>query len=192
MNTIINILSKNPDFSDCKTRLKGLLTLDERMFLSKKMLEMTCSEISKIDADRRLSLSPNVDGDFINNLSKKYMIELDYQDDGFLSEKILATLKSTYHYKKLLIGSDIPSLTHTELHESIKLLDSYDIVFGPSKDGGFYLVGVKGKSYSIFNDLKLNTITLNHLVITCKKYNLSYKLIRKLKDIDDSNDLLFI
>ena len=36
MSTIINLLTKNPESSNCKTRLKELLTVDERIFLSKK------------------------------------------------------------------------------------------------------------------------------------------------------------
>ena len=45
MTSIINILSKNPELADCKSRLKKYLSKDERIFLTKKMLEMICSEI---------------------------------------------------------------------------------------------------------------------------------------------------
>ena len=37
MSTIINLLTKNPESSNCKTRLKELLTDDERIFLSSQL-----------------------------------------------------------------------------------------------------------------------------------------------------------
>ena len=54
MNTVINILSKNPDQTNCKTRLKTLLSKDDRSFISKVMLEMTCKAISKIDVKKKI------------------------------------------------------------------------------------------------------------------------------------------
>ena len=46
MNSVINILAKNPERSNCKSRMNHLLTKDERVFLSKEMLKMICYEIS--------------------------------------------------------------------------------------------------------------------------------------------------
>ena len=94
--------------------------------------------------------------------------------------------------KRLVIGSDIPSISTDEISECINLLNKYDCVFGPSNDGGFYLVGVKANAHCIFKNLNMDTILLDDLKVTCQEHKIDYELVRKLKDIDCEKDLLFI
>jgi len=194
MNTIINILSKNPDQTDCKTRLKTLLSNDDRSFISKVMLEMTCKAISQIDVKKKLYLYPNIKGDFVRSLSKNFKLTLSKQEGGLLSDKIYTVLniQDKIISKRILVGSDIPSIDTRDFKECIDLLDRYNIVFGPSKDGGFYFVGVKNNAHEVFKDLKLDQITLNRMIYECLRYKLDYGLTRVLKDIDNVEDLLFI
>ena len=194
MNTVINILSKNPDQTDCKTRLKALLSKGDRSFISKVMLEMICKAISKIDVKKRLYLYPNIKGDFIKNLSEDFKLSVSIQKNGFLSDKIYSVLKidDKKTSKRILVGSDIPSIDTSDFEECIDLLDRYNIVFGPSNDGGFYFVGVKNNAHEVFKDLKLDHITLNRMICECLRYKFNYRLTIVLKDIDNVEDLLFI
>ena len=194
MNTVINILSKNPDQTDCKTRLKALLSKSDRSFISKVMLKMTCKAISKIDVKKRLYLYPNIKGDFIKNLSEDFKLSVSIQKNGFLSDKIYSVLdiQDKTISKRILVGSDIPSIDTSDFEQCIDLLDRYDVVLGPSKDGGFYFVGVKNNAHDVFKYLKLDHITLNRMVEECLRYKFDYGLTRVLKDIDSCKDLLFI
>ena len=194
MNTVINILSKNPDQTDCKTRLKTLLSKDDRSFISKVMLEMTCKAISKIDGKKGLYLYPNIKGGFVRSLSTNFKLTLSIQESGLLSDKIYSALniQNKTISKRILVGSDIPSIDKCDFEDCIRLLDKYNIVFGPSKDGGFYFVGVKNNAHEVFKDLKLDQITLNRMLDECLKYKFDYGLTRILKDIDNLEDLLFI
>ena len=194
MTTVINILSKNPDQIDCKTRLKTLLSKDDRSFISKVMLEMTCKAVSKIDGEKRLYLYPNIKGNFARSLSKNFKLTLSIQESGFLSYKIYSVLniQDKTISKRILVGSDIPSIDTYDFEECISLLYRYNIVFGPSKDGGFYFVGVKNNAHEVFKDLKLDNITLKRISDECLRYKFDYGLTRVLKDIDNLEDLLFI
>ena len=194
MSTVINIMSKNPRFAECKTRLKALLSKEERRYLSDFMLDMTCSVVSEFNTTNQLYLFPNIEGLFLQNLSNKYNIELKVQSTGKLSDKIYSILNQDdlKFEKRLVIGSDIPSISSDEISECINLLNKYDCVFGPSNDGGFYLVGVKANAHCIFKNLNMDTILLDDLKITCQEHKVDYELIRKLKDIDCEKDLLFI
>ena len=194
MSTVINIMSKNPDFAECKTRLKNLLPREERIYITKYMLDITCSVVSKFNTASILHLFPSKDGAFTKNLSEKYNITLQTQRAGKLSDKIYSVLNqdNLIFEKRLLIGADIPSISIDEISECINLLNEYDCIFGPSNDGGFYLVGVRANAHFIFQNLNMDMILINHLVAICKKNKISYKLVRELKDIDCENDLLFI
>jgi glycosyltransferase A (GT-A) superfamily protein (DUF2064 family) len=139
-------------------------------------------------------LFPNKDGLFFQNLSNKYNIALKVQRMGKLSDKIYSILNQDElkFEKKLVIGSDIPSISVFEISECISLLNKYDCVFGPSNDGGFYLVGVKANAHYIFKNLNMDTILLDDLKIICQQHKIAYELIRELKDIDCEKDLLLI
>jgi uncharacterized protein len=43
----------------------------------------------------------------------------------------------------VLVGSDIPGLTAAHIAEAFALLGRHDVVFGPARDGGFWLVGCR-------------------------------------------------
>ena len=192
MNSVINILAKNPDESNCKSRMNHLLTKDERVFLSKEMLKMICYEISSIQMDKYLYVYPNSSGSFIKNLSSKYGIKIVNQSFGYLSKKIYTALDNNKdkYIKRLVIGADIPSLSVNEINDCLNSLDYCDLVLGPSKDNGFYLVGTKNQAHECFQNMELNDILTDDIVDICHNQKIQYKLIRELKDIDTPNDLL--
>ena len=90
------------------------------------------------------------------------------------------------------MGSDVPSLSLHDIKDSIYYLDTYDVVIGPSSDGGFYLVGTKNNSHHIFKNLKLDKISKQDIFNLCSKEKLSFKTLRVLKDIDVPMDLLLL
>ena len=192
MKSIIHILSKNPDLCECKTRLKNFLSDEERIYISKTMLHMLCSEMNKIDVRKILHLYPSNEGRFSKKLSQRFNINTIRQTSGYLSDKIFSVLDNTdkSYKKRILIGSDIPSLSKHDIEDSIYHLNTYDIVIGPSCDGGFYLVGTKNNSHHIFKNLKLNKISKDNIFKLCAEEKLSLKTLRTLKDIDVPEDLL--
>jgi hypothetical protein len=45
--------------------------------------------------------------------------------------------------RALIVGSDVPGLSADVVRDAARALASCDVVFGPSSDGGYYLVGCK-------------------------------------------------
>ena len=121
MNSVINILAKNPERSICKSRMKQLLTKDERVFLSKEMLKMICCEISRIQVDKYIHVYPDSSGCFIKNLSYKHGIKIVNQSLGYLSKKIYTALNTNRdkYTKRIVIGADIPSLSVNEINDCL-------------------------------------------------------------------------
>ena len=192
MNSVINILAKNPERANCKSRMNHFLTRDERIFLSKEMLKMICYEISSIQIDKYLHVCPDSSGCFVKNLSSKYGIKIINQSFGYLSKKIYSALDTNKdkYTKRIVIGADIPSLSVNEINDCLKSLDYYDLVIGPSNDNGFYLVGTKNQAHECFQSMQLNQIHSDDIIDICHNQKIEYKLIRELKDIDTPNDLL--
>ena len=91
-------------------------------------------------------------------------------------------------YKKcILIGTDIPEISKENIIDSFNLLDDNDFVFGPSYDGGYYLVGMNK-----YNDVIVNTNSgnLKNILSAVENINLKYSAIENRYDIDEYNDLI--
>lgn len=91
----------------------------------------------------------------------------------------------------ITIGNDTPHLQAKHLLKAVAQLQKSDVVLGPSRDGGFYLMGLKASHFNTkkFENLPWQTSKLHKKVsalIASKHYKLSY--LEKLSDIDNSAD----
>ena len=65
------------------------------------------------------------------------------QGRGDLGERMRWALAGCPPGPAVLIGTDIPEMTAAHIAAAFKLLGRYDVVFGPARDGGFWLVGTR-------------------------------------------------
>ena len=89
-----------------------------------------------------------------------------------------------------LIGSDNMEITSDIIVGAFEHLRNNDVVLGPAKDGGYYLVGMKIPIKKIFENKKWGTNSV--LEETIKDLNileLAYKLLPELNDIDVIEDI---
>ena len=64
------------------------------------------------------------------------------QGSGDLGVRMRRALETCPRGPVVLVGADIPALDARHVAAAFRLLGSHEIVFGPAKDGGFWLVGV--------------------------------------------------
>jgi len=58
----------------------------------------------------------------------------------------------------ILIGSDCPSLTTTDISEAIQALQNeYDVVIAPAEDGGYVLIGLNYPNEELFTSIPWST-----------------------------------
>ena len=190
----LNIFSKCPYNGNPKTRLKGLLNKEERSFITLHMLTNILDEVSEINDDFKITLwvYPRLQDNLFHTIKRKYKINIRQQQGSSLCERMnnCLSLESSKYEKTILIGSDIPSLTKGIIMDAKYALLKKDIVIGPSIDGGFYLIGIKG-SYENFIDC-MKPIDIQNLKDNISSHPLDLELLQELKDIDKPEDLLFI
>ena len=190
----LNIFSKCPYNGNPKTRLKDLLNKEERSFITLHMLTNILDEVSEINDDFKITLwtYPRLKDNLFHTIKRKYNINIRQQQGSSLCERMnnCLSLESSKYEKTILIGSDIPSLTKGIIMDAKYALLKKDIVIGPSIDGGFYLIGIKG-SYENFIDCT-EPIDIQNLKDNISSHSLDLELLQELKDIDKPEDLLFI
>ncbi len=120
------------------------------------------------------------------------------QCDGDLGAKILdccAQLREKGFEKVAVIGSDSPDLPLNRLRRAFETLDeALGLVFGPTEDGGFYLLGSsQGVPSWLFENVAwsssttLRTIRCNNA--TRGREKLNWAQLSDWRDVDDENDL---
>lgn len=88
----------------------------------------------------------------------------------------------------LLIGSDIPEITADRIARAFHALGAADAVFGPARDGGYWLVGVRDRSLlrRLFRNVRWSG---EHALIDTLA-NLPpgrrFRLVDMLEDVDDA------
>jgi rSAM/selenodomain-associated transferase 1 len=97
----------------------------------------------------------------------------------------------------LIVGSDHPSLPAEYLAEGLRHLRSSDIVFGPSRDGGYYAVGVRGDSWpkaiALFDEIPWSTPGVLETSLKCARAaGLRVTLTPEWYDVGRPQDLVFL
>ncbi len=111
---------------------------------------------------------------------------------GERMERAIARGLERGYSRVIIIGSDSPSLGEKHLVEAQEALNERDLVFGPSFDGGYYLVGCIGRGSwrSIFEDISWSTPrVMGETLRRAREGDLLYELLEFWYDIDRPEDL---
>jgi hypothetical protein len=89
----------------------------------------------------------------------------------------------------VLAATDSPQLTPSRVAEAFAALERHDAVFGPTHDGGYYLVGMRG-FHDILEGVDMSTERALHQVLAmAQEKHLDVALLDLEFDVDTAEDL---
>ncbi len=98
--------------------------------------------------------------------------------------------------RALLMGTDVPHLPDHVLSDAWQRLRTRDMVLGPARDGGYYLIGMRRQGYtreftrSVFQGIPWSTRHVLDLTLgRAAKAGLRTSLLPTLRDVDTTSDL---
>jgi rSAM/selenodomain-associated transferase 1 len=115
------------------------------------------------------------------------------QRGGDLGEKMAAAFEEAFASgarRAVLIGSDVPWVTRETVVEAFRSLEDHDLVLGPARDGGYYLVALERQRPELFEGIAWSTPSV--LASTVERagiLGLTVRLLDPLRDIDTLQDL---
>ncbi len=90
----------------------------------------------------------------------------------------------------IAVGTDCPLLGPVMVARAFAALARKDLVLGPAADGGYYLVGLKRRAPSLFEDVPWSTArVLEATVERARRSGLAVSLLPTLRDVDELGDL---
>jgi len=111
------------------------------------------------------------------------------QGPGNIGDRMARAFRNVPPGPAVLIGADIPMITADHITRAFERLSRADLVFGPSTDGGFWLVGVNRASLmrGVFRHVRWSTpdALSDTLVNTAGR---RVALLDPLTDIDTGED----
>jgi rSAM/selenodomain-associated transferase 2/rSAM/selenodomain-associated transferase 1 len=89
----------------------------------------------------------------------------------------------------VLVGTDIPAMTAGHIQTAFQALRRHDIVLGPSRDGGYWLIGMN-RPLDLFRDIPWGgTDVLARTLAQAASQGLMVHQLERLNDIDTEADL---
>jgi len=115
-----------------------------------------------------------------------------FQGDGDLTERQRSLFRGAAgrgEERTILIASDSPQLTVGVVQEAFRELEEHELVFGPTHDGGYYLIGMRGW-HDVLHDIPMSTNTvLDDIVASARVLDLSVGWVETTFDVDEAEDL---
>jgi rSAM/selenodomain-associated transferase 1 len=129
-------------------------------------------------------------------LAERYGCISRIQSQGDLGERMQAALQEMFAGGCdicCIIGSDTPDLPIAYILEAYRLLEMQhsDVVFGPCRDGGYYLLGLRQVWSKLFTNISWSSpAVLAQSLAAAHDLGLSTALLPEWQDIDTIEDLL--
>jgi rSAM/selenodomain-associated transferase 1 len=188
-NKALIILIRNPQLGRVKTRLAGKIGDKGALKVYTILLEYTRTVASEVQCSRLLFYSDFIDE---NDEWDKHAFTKFLQEGNSFGARMQKAFELAFkdHEKVVIIGSDCDELTPNIIKEAFEHLTESEVVLGPAKDGGYYLLGLKKVYPELFTNKQWSTSsvfsdTLNDI----KRLKLSLYLLPVLSDIDNFEDL---
>ena len=199
-NERLIIFTRYPEPGKTKTRLIPVLGEQGAADLQRRMTEHLISRIDDLSPSRSLSLEIRYEGGN-ENLMRSWLGDnfiCHPQPPGDIGLRMRIALDEAIRdgvENVIIIGTDIPGISADIIRNALEQLSSHDLVLGPARDGGYYLIGVKKGSWPKANQLLFENIAwgsdkvLSQTLLAADEIGLSHMLLEILEDVDRPEDL---
>ena len=186
------VVAKQPAPGQTKTRLCPPLTHDQAADLYDCFLQDTLSIMRAVpDVRRVIGYLPEDAQGYFRQLAPD--MELSPQRGASLGERLDHLLTEALlggSQRAVVMDSDSPTLPTAYLQQAFEDLADADVVLGPTRDGGYYLIGVKQPQPRLLREVQMSTPrVLADTVALAEASGLTVSLLPAWYDVDTIEEL---
>lgn len=190
MKQTVLIFAKNLIHGEVKTRLAATAGNDVAFSVYEQLIKHTVGITSSLPVDKTVFYSKSIEPEDVWD-SKIYRKKVQSGND--LGERMRNAFAGVFvegYEKAAIIGTDCMELNSAIIIDAFACLDKHEVVIGPAKDGGYYLLAMKKLYVELFENINWSTHEVfSQTLEICKRLDLSTHLLPELSDIDDEDDL---
>lgn len=187
------VFVRHPELGKVKTRLAATIGNKKALAVYEFLLLHTYGLIKDLPVPTYLFYADSIITEDIwkaDNIIKKL------QQGNGLGERMADAFKRVFQdgcSRVVIIGSDCYDLTTALINEAFDQLEKKDIVIGPAKDGGYYLLGMNAPFKDLFQNIEWSTATvLQKTLQLFDQNNYSFFKLPVLTDVDTEEDINFV
>ena len=192
----IIIFTRFPEPGLTKTRLIPVLGPEGACRLHRELTEKVVAQVQQIKKRYPLLVEIHFSGGSREQMAGWLGRDFQYviQGEGALGVRMRQAFQKGFRQgwkRVVLIGSDLPDLTPAIIRESFERLTNHDLVLGPARDGGYYLIGLKADHPELFDKPMIwgTEAVLKNTLMTADGLGLKTALLTRLRDVDQPEDL---
>ena len=198
MAACVIVFVKNPIPGQVKTRLTPHLSPEQAASLYQAFLVDWCNALSTISTTHRvIAYTPPECLNALQTLIGEDPVYIP-QVGASLGDRLIVAARwacDQGYAKFLFVGSDSPTLPIQYVERALDLLESRDVVIGPSVDGGYYLIGFSKHGASlliptVFEEIAWSTeVVFRQTLGKIREINAQLGLLPPWYDVDTPTGL---
>lgn len=186
-NNLLVIFAREPVPGRVKTRLAKDVGIAAAAALYDLMLRHVVKSVISTQYDIVICKTPESGGACFEGIAPGAVIR--DQPEGDLGEKMSGVFKAEFArgYRRIcIIGTDCPGITSSGILRAFELLGNFELVLGPSCDGGYHLVGLSVFHPELFEDIAWGTDdVLSGTLEIARSLGIDYGCLAVMADIDE-------
>lgn len=191
-SNVVICFCKHPEPGIVKSRLAKDIGDKNAAKVYKILLKNTLNNICGHAFDVLLYCYPDINHSTIQNFASKYSLSLHNQHGKDLGDKMWRAIKTNLvnYQSVVLVGSDCLHINANYINNAFELLsNNYDIVLGPTEDGGYALIGANKVDESIFQDIVWSTKDVfRETQIKLAQLKWKHEDLKIVRDLDNLDD----
>lgn len=192
MKQAIIMYTRVPLAGRTKTRLMPYLSPEQCRELHENFLKKICHICEEVEADVLVFCTPWEERARLTKLWDKEF-PMYPQTGKDLGEGMADAFRQAFalgYEKVLLMGTDVPQVKAETLRQQFDNLDTADIVINPTRDGGYFLIGMKHSYEEIWHVRQYGTGTVfEETLAHMRALKLAVTVGETYLDIDTPEDL---
>lgn len=188
---VLVVMAKAPRPGAVKTRLTSSLPVQVVTTLYRCLLEDTLALARSLGGAEVAIMCPSSDVNELTQLAGPGVSVVAQRGQGLAAGLISVFAHFAGDQRRVIaFNSDSPHLPDSVLLDAFEMLVGYDMVVGPTFDGGYYLVGAKASHPTLFaNDGMSTRSAMEQLLSRAGVLELSVGSVQPFYDIDVADDL---
>lgn len=188
------VFQKNAVLGKVKSRLAATIGEKKALEIYLSLLLHTYRQIEKLEnTDISIFYSDFVEENSFGHFKPDFEeVQLGVDLGERMSNAFLSLFQKGYK-KVIIIGTDCPEIKTADIKDSFQALEKKEVCIGPAMDGGYYLLGMCQFYGALFQNMPWSSSEVSKRTLEIlNRDQISYELMKMLRDIDTEEDLIAI